>query len=158
MRILSTVLAGRVCFPARRGLTIRYASFKNSSIFCRAREGSRVGSEFWLLRSSLRIGVRSVIVVLRDYGEKSMLNVECWMRTKAEAEVEEKKRESSHSIEGSRAGEAVLDSLRLFLAFALLSSDPPADSLSMLEPPCKTSSLSLLLKTKCDSSTTVPPT
>ena len=43
------------------GLTIRYASFRNSSMFCRATDGSMVGRASWLLRSSLRIGVRSVM-------------------------------------------------------------------------------------------------
>ena len=44
------------------GLTIRYASFRNSSIFWRVREGLAVGRASWLFRRPFRIGVRSVII------------------------------------------------------------------------------------------------
>ena len=46
----------RLCKP-----TIRYASFKNSSMFLRDNVGSTVGRASWLFSSSLRTGVRSVI-------------------------------------------------------------------------------------------------
>ena len=64
-------------FAGGNGLTIRYASFRNSSIFCRARDGSMVGRPSWLLRSSLRIGVRSVMVVSRGSGRPSILKAKC---------------------------------------------------------------------------------
>lgn len=44
-------------------LTISYASLRKLSIFLSDNAGSVVGRASWLLRSSLSIGVRSVIIV-----------------------------------------------------------------------------------------------
>jgi hypothetical protein len=68
VRVLVVESVEAPCFD-RPWLTMRYASFKNSSMFCRTRDGSMVGGASWLLRSSLRIGVRSVMAVTGEWKE-----------------------------------------------------------------------------------------
>jgi hypothetical protein len=57
-------------------------------MFCRARDGSIVAGASWLLRSSFRIGVRSVMAVPEEGGwtgdrdVREILKVKCWKQGK----------------------------------------------------------------------------